>query len=632
VAVTLARPERRPASTAAAAIVLGWRAGGLFWTCTVGLALVTGLFAPASAWILAHLVNDLTGSGRDGRVVAALAAAAVVMTAISFSMSNVSALASAAMQRRMSLTVTSDLFAAVNRIQGLTAFERPGFQDRLRLAERSAEQVPESLTSALSAILQGGVTVAAYAGILIATWPPMILMLIAASLPTIAAQLFLTKRSVRTSEAVASHYRQWYLLRGLLSEPRAVMEIRLLGLGDFFRARLVRALGQAKGAEYKISRATARTQVALAVLGGLITAVGAVFVALRAARGDLGTGGLVLFLAAVTGTQGMLIGLVDQTIALGGSLQLLRHYVAVLRGDDDAPLPASPASPAGPASPVTPAVSPRHQSLELRDGIELRDVWFRYDPGSWVLRGLNAVVPFGKSVALVGVNGSGKSTLIKLLCRLYDPQRGSIFWDGIDLRDLDPVELRRRIAVTFQDFMTYDMTIGQNIGIGQLKASADRSRIIAAAQLADVHAHISGLRKGYDSMLSKMFLDEDGDKGTLLSGGQNQRLALARTLMRDDADLIVLDEPSSGLDAQAEHQIHQRLQDHRRGRTSLLVSHRLSAVREADQILVLQHGEITERGTHDQLMSSGGHYARLFSLQAAGYQDDRVHVHRQQSG
>jgi ATP-binding cassette subfamily B protein len=601
----------------AAAAFLAWRAGGLFWVSSVGLALVTGLFAPASAWILAQLVNQLTGRAADARTVAALAAAAVVAGVISLTMSNMSSLAATAMQNRITIVVNAELFTAVNRIQGLSAFERPGFQDRLRLAERSAEQVPESLTSALAAILQGGVTVAAFAGILVSTWPPMILMLAAACLPTIVVQLYLTRRRVRTSEAVMSNYRQWYMLRGLLSEPRAVMENRLLDLGDFFRTRLLGVLHGAIAAEYKVTRTVAWTQVVLAVAGGVITAAGAAAVALRAARGEIGAGSLVLFLAAVTGTQGMLMGFVSQITSVGGSLRLLRHFVAVLHADDD--------DLTGRASPAAPAVPP------LRQGIELRDVWFRYDEADWVLRGLSAVVPFGKSVALVGVNGSGKSTLIKLLCRLYDPQRGAIFWDGLDLRDLDPVELRRRIAVTFQDFLIYDMTIARNIGIGQLQASDDRSRIAAAAQVADVHDCICGLRKGYDTVLSKMFLDEAGDQGILLSGGQNQRLALARTVMRGDADLLVLDEPSSGLDAEAEHQIHQRLQEHRRGRTSFLVSHRLNTVREADQILVLDHGRITEQGTHDQLMGSGGSYARLFALQAAGYQDDRVHLLEQYS-
>jgi ATP-binding cassette subfamily B protein len=610
-------PQRRNVSVIATAAGLAWRAGGTFWTLTIGLALFSGLFGPASAWILAHLVNQLTRSAAETGVIVALAAATVVMGTISVSLSNLSRVAAAAMQRRISLAVTTDLFAAVNRIQGLAAFERPSFQDRLRLAERSAEETPESLTSALAAILQGGVTVIAYAGILIAAWPPMILLLVAASVPTIVTQAYLTRRSVHTSETAMSRYRQWYLLRGLLSEPRAVTEIRLLGIGDLFRTRMTAALSEATGAEYKVTRAIAYTQVALAVAGGVLTAAGAAVVALRAARGELGAGSLVLFLYAVTGTQGVLIGIVDQASALGGSLGLLRHYVAVLHPDRDLPVPAASAGIAVP---------------RLRAGIELRDVWFGYQEGSWVLRGLDAVLPFGESVALVGVNGSGKSTLIKLLCRLYDPQRGAIFWDGVDLRDLDPVELRRRLSVTFQDYLTYEMTAAENIGIGDLPASTDRARIVAAARLADVHDRISGLRNGYDTLLSRMFADDDGGPGVLLSGGQSQRLALARTLMRDNADLIVLDEPSSGLDAEAEHRIHRRFLQHREGRTSLLVSHRLNAVREADRILVLQDGRITERGTHDQLMRTGGRYAHLFSLQAAGYQIDHQRRIEQQPG
>jgi ATP-binding cassette subfamily B protein len=252
-------------------------------------------------------------------------------------------------------------------------------------------------------------------------------------------------------------------------------------------------------------------------------------------------------------------------------------------------------------------------------------VWFRYgEDRDWVLRGVRAELPFGQATGLVGVNGAGKSTLIKLLCRLYDPQRGAILWDGVDLRELDPDELRTRLAVTFQDFLTYDLTVAENIGLGDLAAFTDRTRITAAAALVDLDGPVGRLPHGYDTIVSRTFSAADGEAGTLLSGGQNQRLALARTLMRGNADLLVLDEPSAGLDADAEHRIHQMMQQYRHGRTSLLVSHRLSAVREADQILVLDGGRITERGTHDQLMSMAGSYARLFTRQAGGYQDRRL--------
>ncbi|HET9896629.1 MAG TPA: ABC transporter ATP-binding protein [Streptosporangiaceae bacterium] len=609
----------RRASVVRAALGLAWRTGRASWLGTIGFAVVCGVMTPVSAWVLKELINHLTGPAPALGPVAALAAAAVLLGTLSLSLSSLSSLTAAACQRTISVAVAADLYAAVNRIQGLRHFERPDFQDSLRLAESAAEETPTSLTTTLAALLQGGTTIAGFAGILVATWPPMLPLLVAACVPTAVVQFALMRRSAQTSEAMMSRYRRWFQIRGLLSEPRAVMEIRLLGLGEFFRSRLVGALSEATGAEYAIKRRIAWAQSGLSLLGGAITAAGAVTVAMHAARGGLGVGAFVMFLVAVSGTQGALIGTVNESLTLTAALRLLRHYTDVLHFDDDL-APVRPVSPRAPGSLAAGAGA----VPALRHGIEFRDVWFGYQPGDWVLRGVCAELALGRATALVGANGAGKSTLIKLLSRFYDPQRGAILWDGIDLRELDPAELRRRMAIAFQDFLTYDLTIAENIGIGCLAAGDDRVKIAAAARLVGLDDKISALPAGYDTMLSSMFTGDDGEQGATLSGGQRQRLTLARTLMRHDADLMVLDEPSSGLDAQAEHQIHQRLACHRSGRTTLLVSHRLSALRDADQILVLDAGRITERGTHDQLMTAAGSYARLFALQAHGYQDDRV--------
>jgi ATP-binding cassette, subfamily B, bacterial len=595
---------------------MAWRGGRLIWVGTIAMAVLTGLVPPAAAWVLKELINSLTGAHPAEARVAMLALVTVLLGALALAMGDLSMVIAASCQRSIAVAVTSDLYAAVNRIKGLAVFEQPGFQDSLRLAEQAAEDTPSGLSSMLALGLQSATTIAGFAGILLATWPPMVALLVAACVPTVTAQLFLARRSAANSEAMMRHYREWFLMRGLLSDPRAVTESRLLGLGEFFRTRLITALRTATTADYAVKRRIAWTQGGTVLLGSLITAAGAALVAVRAADGRLGVGNFVMFLAAVSGTQGALLATANQWATVGASLKLLRHYVTVLDAPGDLP---------GRPEPARTQLSPPPLVRSLRHGVELRDVWFRYgEDRDWVLRGVSAKLPFGQATGLVGVNGAGKSTLIKLLCRLYDPQRGSILWDGADLRELDPDELRARLAVTFQDFLTYDLTVAENIGLGDLAAFTDRSRITAAASLVDLDGPVRRLPHGYDTIVSRTFTAADGQAGTLLSGGQNQRLALARTLMRGDADLLVLDEPSSGLDADAEHRIHQVMQEYRRGRTSLLVSHRLSAVREADQILVLDAGRITERGTHDQLMSTAGSYARLFTRQADGYADRRL--------
>jgi ATP-binding cassette, subfamily B, bacterial len=216
--------------------------------------------------------------------------------------------------------------------------------------------------------------------------------------------------------------------------------------------------------------------------------------------------------------------------------------------------------------------------------------------------------------------------LVKLLCRLYDPVRGAILWDGTDIRDMAPGELRARIGTVFQDYMCYDLTAAENIGIGDLARLGDAACIRDAAVRAGVHDKLATLPRGYDTLLSRVFFDnKDKDNpqtGVILSGGQWQRLAVARGLMRADRDLLILDEPSSGMDAAAEHALHQRMADIRVGRASLLISHRLGSIRDADMIYVLRAGRVAERGTHQELMAAEGEYHRLFTLQASGYQGE----------
>lgn len=361
--------------------------------------------------------------------------------------------------------------------------------------------------------------------------------------------------------------------------------------------------------EQRLDRREVRAQALLGLLGAGVAGAGVVYVVTRAAAGGLTPGDVAVYLAAVPGVQGALGSLVGQLGAIHQALLLFDHYDEVTRAEPDLPVPATP-------RPVPP----------LRRGIELRDVWFRYAPEHpWVLRGVDLFLPAGSTTALVGLNGAGKSTLVKLLCRFYDPQRGTISWDGVDLREFDPAALRERLGAVFQDFMPYDLSAGENIAVGDLTARDDPDRLRAAARHAGIDDALTALPRGYDTLLTRIFFAgpdrDDPQAGVVLSGGQWQRIALARGFLRADRDLLVLDEPSSGLDAEAEHDLHARLRGLRAGRTSLLISHRLNAVRDADSIVVLADGRVAERGGHDELLAAGGGYARLFTLQARGYRE-----------
>jgi ATP-binding cassette subfamily B protein len=265
------------------------------------------------------------------------------------------------------------------------------------------------------------------------------------------------------------------------------------------------------------------------------------------------------------------------------------------------------------------AAAPLKVPEPMHGEIRFEHVTFAY-PGaeSNALTDLSFTVKPGETLAIVGRNGAGKTTLFKLICRLYDPSEGRILIDGIDIRDVDPVELRSQIGAMFQDYVTYQATAAENIGLGNVPDITDRERIEVAGKQAGADELISGLPEGYDTALGKWF-----DHGVNLSGGEWQKVALARAFMRD-AKILLLDEPTSALDAQAEYDLFERLRSLTRGRTAIYISHRFSTVRRADRIVFLEHGRLVEEGTHGELMRLNGRYARLFRMQASAYTGEDV--------
>ncbi|GAA3201862.1 ABC transporter ATP-binding protein [Nonomuraea helvata] len=572
------------------------------------LEILIGTQGVAAAWLTKAVIDGLIGRVRFADVlwpVAVLSLLGLVRGVAPL----IRRYLVAEIDRRAALTAQDGLFKAIERFVGLERLEDPAFLDRLRLAQQSVF-APGGFLEGAFGILRGTLSLVGFIGSLALISPMVTGIVVIAAVPGFVAEFRVSRRRHKMFMDIGPAQRRELFYANLLTDAQAAKEIRLFRLGPFLRGRMIAERRAANAAKRRLDRRELGTQTVLVLLSILASSAGLLWMVVAAGRGQLTIGDVSVFIAAVAGTQSGLTDLIVSTTVAYQQALMFEHYEAVLR--------ATP--PAVPASAVRPVPA-------LRDGIRLRDVWFRYsDDHDWVLRGVDLFIPAGATIALIGANGAGKSTLVKLLCRFYEPTRGAILWDGTDIRRLPHEELRDRMGAVFQDFMAYDFSAADNIAVGELSALDDEVRLREAAELAGIHDAISALPRGYRTLLTRMFFAGPGpvgsDVGVILSGGQWQRIALARAYLRQDCDVMILDEPSSGLDADTEHDLHTRLRNIRSGRTSILISHRLGAVRDADLIFVLHDGVIAEQGTHAQLLALDGDYARMFSLQAAGYQSE----------
>ncbi|GAA0353387.1 ABC transporter ATP-binding protein [Streptomyces blastmyceticus] len=610
------RPARAGAALRRIAAVLAVTARAAPGTVALyaTLTVAVGAVPVATAWLTKFVLDDVM-RGMTGRLVG-LGAGLAGLGLLAVVAGQGLRFAQAELDRRVGLVMKDRLFVAVDGFTGLGRFENPHFLDRLRLAQQAGHEAATRTLDSLLGTVRTGITVAGFLGSLLLLTPVMTGVVLAAGIPVLWSEVALARRRARMLWEIGPVERREFFYTDLLSSVEAAKEIRLFGIGSLLRDRMLAQRRAANTAKRVMNLRETAVQTGLGLLAALVSGGGLLWAVLAARDGALSVGDVTMFVAAVAGVQGALVSLAGDAAQGQHTLLMFDHFTAVTTAGPDL------------AAPEPPVDLPR-----LRRGIEFRDVWFRYSADHpWVLRGVNLHIPHGRALALVGLNGAGKSTLVKLVCRFYDPTRGAILWDGVDIREVDPAELRRRVGAVFQDFMQYDMTAAENIALGEpstLSEPDDRSRELLreAAGQARIDQELMALPRGYDTLLTRMFFMEadknDPETGVVLSGGQWQRLALARAFLRDARErreLMILDEPSAGLDAEAEHEIHASLRAHRGGRTTLLISHRLSAVREADLIVVLKDGQIAERGDHHSLMAAGGAYARLFTLQASGYQ------------
>jgi ATP-binding cassette, subfamily B, bacterial len=479
----------------------------------------------------------------------------------------------------------------------LAHFEDSEFYDKMSQARSQASSRPLSLINRSFGLCQSALTLITFSGLLwrFSRWA--VLVLILAAIPAFIAETRFSEHAFRLFRWRSPETRQQHYLETLLAREDYAKEVQLYQLGEMLLQRYRNIFNLL----YKEDRNLTIKKGIWSYLLGLLSTIafyGAyAWIAIEAIAGSISLGEMTMYLLVFNQGQSTFAAALT---SIGGMYED-NLYLANLYEFLEQPMPQSQGK-------VTQGIS--------NDGIRFENVCFSY-PGSQqpVLTDISLHLKPGEKLAIVGENGSGKTTLIKLLTNLYTPTSGKILLDGVDLNDWDIDILRSRIGVIFQNFVQYQFTVGENIGVGDVAHLDDRKEWEIAADKGMATPFVKDLPAGFDTQLGKWFKG-----GRELSGGQWQKIALSRAFMRSNADILILDEPTAAMDAAAEMDIFDRFRSLTQDRMVVLISHRFSTVRMADKIVVMASGEIIEQGSHEQLLKAGGRYAHLFSLQAAGYQ------------
>ena len=480
----------------------------------------------------------------------------------------------------------------------LAQFEDSEFYDKLVRARREASSRPLALVNKTFGLLQNAIALAGFSVLLWQFSPWVIVMLFVAALPGFLAEAKFSGQAFRLFRWRSPESRKQNYLETLLAREDSVKEIKLFGLGKLFLNRYKAIFDGLYHEDRSLTLRRDGWGFVMSVIASATFYAAYLWVVFDTVTAAITLGAMTMYLVvfkqgqgAITASLTSISGMYEDNLYVSNLYEYLEQPGEEFNGG-------------------------KKTGSQPQDGIRFENVSFSYKGSSQLaLDTVSFHLPAGHSLAIVGENGSGKTTLIKLMSRLYQPTSGRILFDGTDINEWDGEALRAHIGVIFQDFLRYQFTVGENLGVGQLSVFDDKASWQQAAEKGGAADFIDRLPATYNTQLGRWFKG-----GQELSGGQWQKLALSRALIRQDADILILDEPTAAMDAQAEADIFNRFKEASTGKTVVLISHRFSTVRMANEILVIDQGRVVERGNHESLLKDKGTYARLFTLQAKGYQ------------
>jgi ATP-binding cassette subfamily B protein len=591
---------RRVTKNLQQAMVLAWAASPRLLTRFTLLGMFNAIMPPISVYLSARLVNVIAGAHERATTFRAILPIIIglwVTIVIQRALGAYIGYSRNLYVRRVELEAERRLLAKAATID-MGHFDNSDWYDRLSRAKRDVSWRPGDLTWSVLGLSGNIVTIVLMAGLLASLHWLLVVLALAASFLSMAIESRVTAKLYKYYYKETPEERERQYIGDLFVQSRTIKEIRAFVLGDYLLGRYRKLSEDLFRQREQIFASSKRIYMLSGMVAGTVLGLAYVFVAFRGIAGTISPGAVVLVIGAFTAVSGTLGQITSTFVSVDQHTAFLEDYFSFLSIGPLVPVPAKPR-----------AIPPGKI-----DGIDFDGVSFSY-PGGFgnALQDLDLHIRGGELLALVGENGAGKSTLVKLLLRFYDVQTGSIRIGGIDVREMDPEQLRGRIGVLFQDYATYELSVRENILMGWPYKEPTDEQIAKVLRDSRSEWLVNKLPNGLDSKVGRLF-----EGGHDLSGGEWQRLALARIMYRN-ADIWILDEPTSSLDPEAEAAIFAELKENLKGRIGIVISHRFSTVRIADRIAVIVDGRVAELGSHEELLEAGGRYSELFELQAAGY-------------